>query len=112
MLLTSDLSARVAIGDQSNREYFMSQASKAVIRGRATTRPWRVGVLIDVSDPVAVRATIDGLSRVWGGYFLPILDQSASTEIIKDLAGRFDLDSRPDRLHSYLVYSTFVAPHA
>jgi hypothetical protein len=56
-------------------------------------RPWRVGLLIDVADPAAVRLAIHSLSRVWGGVYLPILDIGASLTDLQKAARIYNLDS-------------------
>jgi hypothetical protein len=65
----------------------------AELRGRAKVRPFRVGQLVDLADPAAVRAAIANLSLAWGGLYTPILDANQPFDAIEFQARVFDLDS-------------------
>jgi len=56
-------------------------------------RPFRVGQLVDLGDPAAVRAAMANLSLAWGGYYTPILDANQPFDAIELQARVFDLDS-------------------
>lgn len=56
-------------------------------------RPWRVGILTDVTSVAKVRSAIAKLSSVWGGQFMPILDAGSSPADIERMATLFDVDA-------------------
>src|SRR3954447_3729824 len=56
-------------------------------------RPWRVGVLTDISSTEAVREAIADLSSVWGGAYMPILDSAAPIPELERLGRQYDVDS-------------------
>lgn len=71
----------------------MSRLPNALLRGRVTIRPWRVGLLVDVDNEAEVREAIAAMTSVWGGIYLPILDRNTSIPGLRRAAEEFDLDS-------------------
>lgn len=65
----------------------------AEARGRVMIRPWRVGLVIDVSSPIEVRGAIANLSSVWGGVSMPIFDASSPIPALETAGSVFDVDS-------------------
>jgi hypothetical protein len=56
-------------------------------------RPWRVSPVVDTGKEDEVRAAIENLTDLWGGYFVPILDSCEPIAGIRELAGVFDVDN-------------------
>ncbi|MGK3955277.1 hypothetical protein ACLKOZ_03700 [Arthrobacter sp. R4] len=65
----------------------------AEARGKATIRPWRVGVLIDTGSRTEVREAIANLSSVWGGRSMPIFDKDTPVQRLEALGEMYDVDS-------------------